>query len=261
MPRAYGLSTASVLHSAQPLALNVHPLVCIHSGIGACYDDTTAVTARADDLTERILATPHVHTMNTLIDKLRMRGLLDNWTRVSTTLAISALCVTVTACASVEQKDPLSTVASVDLARYAGTWHEIARLPMWFQRHCINSTALYTNQPNGTLGVHNECVTDSGGVDHVDGVATVIDPATNARLTVVFDNFFARLFGSSREGNYWILALDPEYRTAMVGTPDRRFLWILSRSPQLEETTYQRLVAQAKNWGFPVADLIRARRS
>ncbi len=199
--------------------------------------------------------------MDTSIDKLRVRGLVDSWTRVSTALAVSALCLAVTACASMDQKNTLPTVASVDLARYAGTWHEIARLPMWFQRHCITSAALYTNRPDGTLGVHNECVTDSGGVDQVDGVATVIDPATNARLTLVFDNFFARLFGSSREGNYWILALDPEYQTAMVGTPDRRFLWILSRAPQLEEPTYQRLVAQAKNWGFPVADLIRTRRS
>ncbi|MBP8154711.1 MAG: lipocalin family protein, partial [Nitrospira sp.] len=66
--------------------------------------------------------------------------------------------------------------------------------------------------------------------------------------------------GSSRDGNYWILALDPEYRTAMVGTPDRRFLWILSRAPQLEEATYQRLVEQAKRLGFPTTDLIRTRR-
>lgn len=78
----------------------------------------------------------------------------------------------------------------------------------------------------------------------------MVDKTTNARLTVVFDNFFARLFGSSREGNYWILAIDPEYRTAMVGTSDRRFLWILSRTPQLEDGIYQRLVEQAKQLGF-----------
>ena len=62
---------------------------------------------------------------------------------------------------------------------------------------------------------------------------------------MVFDNFFARFFGSSREGNYWILALDPNYQTAMVGTPDRRFLWILSRTTQLDDGIYQRLVEQA----------------
>jgi apolipoprotein D and lipocalin family protein len=77
---------------------------------------------------------------------------------------------------------------------------------------------------------------------------------------VVFDNFFARLFGSSREGNYWIIDLDPDYRTSVVGTPDRRFLWILSRTPQLDDATYQRLVERARQLGFSVSDLIPAKR-
>ena len=194
-------------------------------------------------------------------DNLLVRDLADSWIRLNVGVTVLALCLTVTACAGVEHRDSLPTVASVNLVRYAGTWYEIARLPMWFQRHCVDSKAIYTSRSDGRIGVHNECVTDRGGVDQAEGVATVIDPNTNARLTVVFDNFFARLFGSSREGNYWILALDPEYRTAMVGTPDRRFLWILSRAPQLDEATYQRLAEQAKHLGFPTADLIRTRRS
>lgn len=198
--------------------------------------------------------------MYNTMHKLRVQDWADSWIRLQVKRTVLALCLTVTACAGVEPKDSLPTVPSVDLVRYAGIWHEIARLPMWFQRHCVDSKAIYTSRPDGRIGVHNECVTDSGGVDQAEGLATVIDPQTNARLTVVFDNFFARLFGSSREGNYWILALDPEYRTAMVGTPDRRFLWILSRAPQLEEATYQRLVEQAQRFGFPTADLIRTRR-
>ena len=176
-------------------------------------------------------------------------------------LALAILCFTLGACAGVVSKDDLSTVASVDLSRYIGTWYEIARLPMWFQRHCVDSKAIYSSRPDGLVGVHNECVTESGGVEQVDGVASVVDPKTNARLTVVFDNWFARLFGSSREGNYWIFDLDSEYRTAMVGTPDRRYLWILSRIPQLEDSTYQRLVERARQLGYPVSDLIKARRA
>lgn len=132
---------------------------------------------------------------------------------------------------------------------------------MWFQRHCIDSKAVYMSRPDGTIGVHNECVTDTGGLDHADGVATVVDSKTNARLTVVFDNFFARLFGSSREGNYWIIELDPGYQVAMVGTPDRRYLWLLSRTPILDEPAYQRYVGRAQDLGFPVSDLIRAKRT
>ena len=180
---------------------------------------------------------------------------------VSARFALMILFFTLGACAGVDSKGDLQTVASVDLSRYTGTWYEIARLPMWFQRHCVDSKAIYSSRPDGAVGVRNECVTDTGGVERAEGVATVVDTKTNARLTVVFDNWFARLFGSSREGNYWILDLDQEYQTAMVGTPDRRFLWILSRTPQLDEATYRRLVERAQQLEYPVSDLIRARRS
>ncbi len=189
-----------------------------------------------------------------------MRDFGNCLVRAGRIVAAAALFLIVTSCAGVGRKDTLPTVPSVDLARYAGTWYEMARLPMWFQRHCIDSKAIYTSRSDGAVGVHNECVTDSGGVEQAEGVATVVNQTTNARLNVVFDNYFARLFGSSREGNYWILALDPDYRTALVGTPDRRFLWILSRTPQLDDAIYQRLVEHAQQLGFPVSDLIRARR-
>jgi apolipoprotein D and lipocalin family protein len=159
-----------------------------------------------------------------------------------------------------EAKGDLPTVASVDLGRYAGTWYEIARLPMWFQRHCVDSKAVYTVRLDGRVGVHNECVTDGGRLDTAEGVATVVDTRTNARLMVVFDNWFARLFGSSREGNYWILDLDPDYRTALVGTPDRRYLWILAREPRIDDDRYQRLVQLARKFGYPVEHLIRDQR-
>ncbi len=175
-------------------------------------------------------------------------------------ILVSTCALLIASCAGIESKQPLQTVASVDLARYAGTWYEIARLPMWFQRHCIDSKAIYTIRPNGTVGVHNECVTDTGGLDQVDGIATIVDTQTNAKLAVTFDNFFARLVGPSRDGNYWILDLDPDYQTALVGTPDRRYLWMLSRSPHLDEVTYQRLVGKAQQLGFPVSDFIQAKR-
>lgn len=164
-------------------------------------------------------------------------------------------------CAGMESREDLPTVTRVDLNRYAGTWYEIARLPMWFQRHCVDSKAVYTVRSDGRVGVHNECLTDAGELAAADGIATVVDAQTNARLAVVFDNWFARLFGSSPEGNYWILDLDPEYRTALVGTPDRRYLWILARAPRLDCEIYDTLVHRAKELGYPVERLIRDRRS
>ena len=179
---------------------------------------------------------------------------------MSARLALTILCLMLGACGGLDSRGELTTVTSVDLSRYAGTWYEIARLPMWFQRHCVDSKAIYSSRPDGAVLVRNECVTNTGEVEQAKGVATVVDAKTNARLTVVFDNWFARLFGSSREGNYWTLDLDPEYRTAIVGTPDRRYLWILSRTPQLDEAMYRRLVERAQQLGYPVSDLIRAQR-
>jgi apolipoprotein D and lipocalin family protein len=180
--------------------------------------------------------------------------------KTSAVLLTSAWMFILTGCAGMESRQPLPIVSSVNLVRYAGTWYEIARLPMWFQRHCVDSKAVYTILPDTRIGVHNECVTDSGTLDQVDGVATVVDPPTNARLAVTFDNFFARLVGPSPHGNYWILDLDSDYQVAMVGTPDRRYLWILSRTPYLDMPTYQRLVSKAQDLGFPISDLIKAQR-
>ncbi|HRI39719.1 MAG TPA: lipocalin family protein, partial [Nitrospira sp.] len=115
--------------------------------------------------------------------------------KIISLVILSCWSLVITSCGGIGPKQPLSTVASVDLTRYAGTWYEIARLPMWFQRHCVNSKAVYTTRPDGRINVHNECVTQSGQVEQAEGVATVIDPTTNARLAVTFDNFFARLVG------------------------------------------------------------------
>lgn len=99
-------------------------------------------------------------------------------------LGITIVCLLMSACAGrdTRTRTVLPVVPSVDLARYAGTWYEIARLPMWFQRHCVHSKASYTSRSDGTIGVHNECVTDDGEVKTAEGVATVVDAKTNARL-------------------------------------------------------------------------------
>lgn len=156
---------------------------------------------------------------------------------------------------------PLHTVPSVDLTRYEGTWYEVARLPMWFQRDCVASQATYTLLLTGELEVHNQCLTTSGDQKEAQGLATVVDPPTNAKLYVVFDNWAAKLFSgwgsASTIGNYWILHLDPDYRTALVGTPDREYLWILARTPSLDQATYYNLMNLGKQKGYPTEHLIR----
>ena len=149
----------------------------------------------------------------------------------------------------------LPTVPYVDLARYAGTWHEIARLPNMFQASCACSQARYEPLPDGSLSVVNACVTGRGRCREVAGRAEPVPCSGNARLRVRFGGL-AALVPVPREGNYWIIALDDDYRWAMVGTPDRRFLWILARDTCLPPEVYGSLVAQARGLGFDVSRLV-----
>ena len=152
----------------------------------------------------------------------------------------------------------LPTVAQVDLVRYQGTWHEIARLPMWFQRGCLRSTADYTLEPEGTVRVVNRCRTADGEEKSATGRAYVVDSGSNARLEVEFDNWFSRLFPGVARGDYWVIHLEPDYSVAVVGNPSREYLWILAREPVLPDDRYQAIVERCARLGFPVEQLVRA---
>ena len=138
-------------------------------------------------------------------------------------------------------------VPKVDLPRYMGTWHEIARFPNTFQKGCTCTTATYKLRPDGKVTVINRCGTANGKGKESRGWAKVADPATGAKLKVTF---FWPFFG-----DYWILDLDPEYRRVLVGTPNRKYLWILAREPRMAEAEYLALVAKAAALGFPVERL------
>jgi apolipoprotein D and lipocalin family protein len=174
-----------------------------------------------------------------------------------TLLAAWVLGLLAVACAAPREHPPLETVPYVDLSRYQGRWYEIARLPMWFQRGCLQSTADYRLTEAGTVEVTNRCPTEDGGTWVATGRATVVDPRTNARLEVVFDNWFSRLFPSVARGAYWVIELDPAYTLAVVGHPSRDYLWVLSRSPTLDAGRYDGVVGRARALGFPTERLIR----
>ncbi len=175
------------------------------------------------------------------------------------TVAFS-LCVLLSACAGPASFDPSKAppaVARVELDRYQGTWYEIARLPMWFQRDCLRSQATYGLLESGEVSVLNECDTVSGGKESIRGRARSVDAQTNAKLEVRFDNWFAVFIPSQPQGNYWVLYLDEAYTTVIVGTPDRENLWIMARTPELDEARYTKLVATARGLGFDTEKLIR----
>jgi len=156
-------------------------------------------------------------------------------------------------------KNPLATVDQVDLQRYAGTWYEIARLPQWFQRGCYDSTATYSLNDDGTLKVVNRCQREGDEPSEAEGTARIVPDSGNAKLKVRFDNWVSKLIPTITEGNYWIIALDKDYQTVVIGEPSREYLWILARQPELNDDQYQALVQVAEDKGFPVDQLERNR--
>ena len=142
----------------------------------------------------------------------------------------------------------LQTVQSVDLSRYAGQWHEIESFPHWFQRGCTNSLARYTPLSDGKIEVVNTCQ-KNGRTTSIRGVARVVPGSNNSKLKV-------RFFGPF-EGDYWILDLDPNYRWVAVGHPNRQYLWILARTPDLDETTLRGIRERLRQQGFDTNRLIK----
>jgi apolipoprotein D and lipocalin family protein len=157
-------------------------------------------------------------------------------------------------CASRPMK-PLSTVPRVELPRYMGKWHEVARLPMFFQRGCVESTAEYAIKDDGSVSVVNRAL-KNGKSKEVKGTATVVDAQTNAILEVRFNEWFSIFIPRAKQGNYFIVWLAPDYSAAAVGTPDRKCLWILARTPSLPQSTYDKIVSHCCELGFPVGNLI-----
>jgi apolipoprotein D and lipocalin family protein len=139
---------------------------------------------------------------------------------------------------------PLETVAFVDLDRYLGTWYEIASYPAWFQRGCTAVTAEYGLRDDGRISVLNSCRKGSldGKLKRAKGRAKVADTSTNAKLKV---SFFGPFWG-----DYWIIDLDSDYQWAVVGEPKRRYLWILSRTPVMDDALYESIVAKLAAQGY-----------
>ncbi len=146
---------------------------------------------------------------------------------------------------------PMTVAPSIDLLKYAGRWYEIARLPNRFQKKCGgDTTATYTLRPDGKIGVLNQCRRSDGRVASIRGTARPADPAgPNTKLKVTFFWPFA--------GDYWVLDVDPDYRWALVGEPGRKYLWVLSREPRLDDRVLDRLLDRAKHEGYDVARLLR----
>ena len=173
-----------------------------------------------------------------------MRLSLNTWSR-GLTMAMGTLMLSVAAhSVQAAPLPPLQTVPSVDLTRYQGRWYQIAYYPNVFQKQCVgNTTADYKLLPTGLVEVTNQCKTADGSLSKVVGAARVKPPkvlgvpvakGTNtSKLEVRFAPVYLSWLNAVW-APYWVIQLADDYRYAVVGEPNREFLWILSRTPQLD---------------------------
>lgn len=189
----------------------------------------------------------------------------ESWIR----LVVGCVFWSITASACAARQDAKSDLAAdgslnkptpvryLDLEQYAGTWYEIASFPQWFQKGCHCTRARYSINDDGTVGVLNTCNRDGidGKYSEADGVARVVRQAREdesySRLKVYFFLPWLRLFG----GDYWVIGLADDYSWAVVGDPARKYLWILSRTPTLNEDTRSEVMAVIAAQGYQTEPL------
>ncbi|MEZ4771984.1 MAG: lipocalin family protein [Bacteroidia bacterium] len=151
--------------------------------------------------------------------------------------------------ATVSISQTLETVPFVDLKKFEGKWYEIASFPQRFQKGCNCTTAEYTLTDKGFVIVENRC--NRGSIDgkqsYIKGKAFVVANSGNAKLKVQF-------FWPFR-GKYWIIDLADDYSYAVIGHPNRKYLWILSRTPVMNDDTYQQIISRVKEKGFDISKI------
>lgn len=169
---------------------------------------------------------------------------------------VAALATLLHPSSSLAQTAPtVRIVPSVDLARYAGDWFEVARFPNRFQRNCTGDVlASYALRADGQIDVVNRCRTADGRIE-AKGLARIVDQRTHARLKVRFAPAWLSWL-SAVWGDYWVIGLAPDYSWAVVGDPNREYLWILSRTPHLDANALDAARVAARDSGFDVDRLV-----
>jgi apolipoprotein D and lipocalin family protein len=167
---------------------------------------------------------------------------------------------TMSASAQDRSEKLLEVVPSIDLQRYCGVWYEIARLPNWFQKDCRGHvTATYTLLEDGEIKVVNRCRDEEGKMKEAEGRARrASDDEPNSKLKVRFAPAFLS-FLPFVWGDYWIIDLASDYSFAVVGEPNRKYLWVLARTPKLDDVTMQEILERAKEKGYDLRNLITTR--
>lgn len=152
------------------------------------------------------------------------------------------------------------SVPALELSRYLGLWFEIGRLPLRFEdEDARDVTAEYSLNADGTVRVDNRCLDEKGEPTQAVGQA-LTDAEHPGRLRVSFLPEALRWIPFTR-ADYWVLRIDEDYRHALVGTPDRKHLWLLAREPRIEDAVEQPFLGTAREQGYDLAEWIRPEQS
>ncbi len=173
-----------------------------------------------------------------------------------------ALLIGLSAATMAYAKDqPLKTVDKVELDRYLGVWYEVARKPLYFQKKCDrNVTATYTLNENGNVNVDNRCSGQDGQLHQSVGEAFIQNAPYNSKLKVSFLPSAIRWMPFGR-GDYWVLKIDEDYQTVLVGEPGRKYMWVLSRTSQPNQQVVKEYLDYAKSVGYDLSDVINTKQT
>jgi apolipoprotein D and lipocalin family protein len=164
--------------------------------------------------------------------------------RLNSLFGLVGLIAFMTACSTENDPSlkPMPVVASVDVAQYLGTWHQVAWIPNSFQSDCATDTKATYTLDGADLRVQNQCKDVNGKTTEAIGIAKIVEGSNNAKLRV---SFFRPFYG-----NYWILALDPDYKWVLVGEPKRTYGWVLARETTLDAATLNQILDHAVTQGY-----------
>lgn len=181
--------------------------------------------------------------------KIKLKNILTLSSLVVLFISLSA--------SAFDKHKPLKTVDYVDLDRYLGKWYEIARFDQKFQKGCTATTATYSRSKNGDINVLNECRINfpDGRLKSAKGRAWSTNSPMNSKLKVQF--FLRWLKIPFFAGDYWILDLDDDYQSVLIGDQSRKYLWILARNKKLAPERYKELVNKAESLGFDSKKLLK----
>ncbi len=175
----------------------------------------------------------------------KLHRIKSSLTQLATKLALTAGIVAILASCSTSNEAnlaPMPVVANVDVAKYLGTWHQVAWIPNSFQGDCASDTKATYTLDGKDLRVQNQCKDAAGKTTEAIGIAKIVEGSNSAKLRV---SFFRPFYG-----NYWVLALDPDYRWVLVGEPKRTFGWVLARETTLDAATLNQILDRAVNLGY-----------